>query len=392
MLIGIDARFAVHNRRGIGNYTLKLVINLAKIDANNEYIIYIDKEDVDKVLPQKSNFKIKKIFPSNYLVWEQLALPIQAKRDNIDILHCTGNTAPIYVGRKTILIITIHDVMFLKNYSQLPKSSSLYQRWGRIYRKTIIPRVVKNAFKIITVSRFSKNDIIKHLLNLSEDKIAIVYEAVDETFGVLGKNDTSTASKRKIGENYILTLGGIDPRKNTELVIKKFIELKNENNINEKLLIVGIPNWKQTKFYNIVQESNFKEDIIFADFVSEDDLMLLYNGASIFLYPSLYEGFGMPLLEAMASGTPVVTSNVTSMPEIAGNAAFLINPTNGEELKAAVMKLLNDENLRNNLIARGLKQAKKYSWIKMAKKTLAIYESVYKERSAKNYAGSFITI
>jgi glycosyltransferase involved in cell wall biosynthesis len=106
--------------------------------------------------------------------------------------------------------------------------------------------------------------------------------------------------------------------------------------------------------------------------------MLLYNGASIFLYPSLYEGFGIPPLEAMACGAPVVTSNVTSMPEIAGDAAFLINPNNGEELKAAVMKLLNDENLRNNLIARGLKQAKEYSWIKMAKKTLAIYESVYK--------------
>jgi len=378
--IGIDARFAVHKRRGIGNYALKLVDNLARIDSSNEYVIYIDKEDVNKVLPQKSNFKIKKISPSNYLVWEQIVLPVHAKKDGVDILHCTGNTAPILLDKRIRLVISVHDVMYLKDYSELPRSASRYQRMGRLYRKAVVPKTVSRLSMVLTVSEFSKKDIMRHIPELDGDRIEVVYEAASENSGQVDKILALQKIRNKFGIdcNYILTLGALDPRKNTELVIKKFIELKNESNINDKLLVVGIPNWKQTKFYNIVRESDFKEGVIFADFVSEDDLMLLYNGASIFLYPSLYEGFGMPLLEAMACGTPVVTSNVASMPEIAGDAAFLINPNSGEELKAAVMKLLNDENLRNNLIARGLKQAKGYSWIKMAQRTLAIYESIYK--------------
>ena len=379
MIIGIDARFAIHNRRGIGNYALKLIQNLAEIDDRNEYIIYIDKEDVDNILPQKGNFRIKKIFPSNYLVWEQIILPVHATRDGIDILHCTGNTAPIFLDKRIKLVSTIHDVMFLKDYFELPKSASYYQRCGRLYRKAVVPRTISHLSMVLTISEFSKKDIMNHIPQLDNNRIKVVYSAANEGFGQIDKILALQKIKNKfdIDCNYILTLGALDPRKNTEFVIKTFIELKNESNINEKLLIVGVPNWKQTKFYNIVQKSNFKKDIIFTDFISEDDLILLYNGASIFLYPSLYEGFGMPLLEAMACGTPVITSNVTSMPEIAGDAAFLINPNNGQELKAAVMRLLNDENLRNNLITRGLKQAKEYSWLKTAKKTMAIYETLY---------------
>lgn len=394
MRIGIDARFAVHKRRGIGNYALKLVDNLARIDSSNEYVLYIDKEDVDKVLPRKSNFKIKKISPSNYLVWEQIVLPVHAKKDGVDVLHCTGNTAPILLDKRIRLIISLHDVMYLKDYSELPKSVSRYQRMGRLYRKAIVPKAVSRLSVALTVSEFSKKDIMRHIPKLDGDRIEVVYEAANESYSQIDKISALQKIRNKFGieSNYILTLGALDPRKNTELVIKKFIELKNESNINEILLVVGIPNWKQTGFYNIVRESGLEEDIIFTDFVSEDELVLLYNGASMFLYPSLYEGFGMPLLEAMACGTPVITSNVSSMPEIAGDAAFLINPDNGKELKAAVLKLLNDKNLRNNLIARGLKRAKEYSWVKTATKTLAIYESIYKEQSAENCAGSFITI
>lgn len=379
MKIGIDARFAVHKRRGIGNYVLKLVDNLAGIDNSNEYVLYIDKEDVDKVLPQKSNFKIKKISPSNYLVWEQIILPLYAKKDRLDVLHCTGNTAPLFLDKRIALVISLHDVMYLKDYSQLPKSLSRYQRMGRLYRKAIVPKAVNRLSMALTVSGFSKKDIMRHIPQLDGDRIEVVYEAANESYSQIDKVSALRKIRNKFGIecNYILTLGALDPRKNTELVIKKFIELKNESDINEKLFVVGLPNWKQTGFYNIVRESGFEEDIIFTGFVSEDELVLLYNGASVFLYPSLYEGFGMPLLEAMACGTPVITSNVSSMPEIAGDAALLINPDNGEELKAAVLKLLNDKNLRNDLITRGLKRARQFSWAKMAEDTLAVYDTVY---------------
>ncbi|MBT9150339.1 MAG: D-inositol 3-phosphate glycosyltransferase [candidate division WS2 bacterium] len=381
MRIGIDARFAVHNRRGIGNYTLKLIQNLAEIDIKNEYILYTDIDDSNNVLPKKDNFKTKKIFPSNYFLWEQISLPIQAKRDAVEILHCTGNTAPILLDRRIKLVSSIMDVMYLKDYSELPRSASLYQRMGRLYRKVVVPRTAGRISMVLTISEFSKKDIMKHIPEFDNNRIKVVYLAANESFGQVDKILALQKIRNKFGIdcNYILTLGAADPRKNTELVIKKFIELKEENDIKEKLLIVGIPNWKQTKFYDIVQESNFKKDVMFTDFVSEDDMILLYNGASMFLYPSLYEGFGMPVLEAMACGVPVITSNITSMPEIAGDAAILINPRNPEELKNSILTLLNDKKLRNDLRERGFRQAKKFSWKKMAKETLEIYESLRNE-------------
>jgi glycosyltransferase involved in cell wall biosynthesis len=381
--IGIDARFTVHNRRGIGNYTLNLIRGLAEIDSHNEYILYIDKDDSENILPKQDNFKIKKLLPSNYLVWEQFVLPMQVKKDGVDILHCTGNTAPIFISRSIKIVLTICDVMYLKKYSELPKSVSCYQRIGRLYRKLIVPRTISHVSMVLTISDFSKEDILKHIPQLDKDRIKVVYLAANEGFGQINKISDLQKIKNKFGIDcdYILILGATDPRKNIELAIKTFIELKKESKIDEKLLIIGVPDWRRTRFYSIIRESPFAEDIIFAEFVFEDELALLYRGASMFLYPSLYEGFGMPILEAMICGTPVITSNVTSIPEIAGDAAFLINPNNAEELKKSMLKLLNDESLRNKLVQRGFERAPKFSWRKTAVETLAIYETVYKVRS-----------
>jgi len=383
MKIGIDARFAIHNRRGIGNYTLRLIRHLAEIDIRNEYILYIDRGDVENVLPKQDNFRIKKLRPANYLIWEQVALPMQAKKDGLDILHCTGNTAPLYLDKNIKLILTIPDVMYLKPYSILPRSPSLYQRLGRTYRKIIVPKAIKNVSSVITISNFSKKDIMEHIPLIKEDSISVIYLAADNSFRGVNKNEAITKLKEKFGINgsYMLAFGGIDPRKNTELIINMFIESKGKEQINEKLVIVGIPNWKQTKFYNVVQKSECRDNIIFTNFVSEEDLVLLYNSASVFLYPSLYEGFGIPPLEAMACGVPVITSNTTSIPEVVGNAALLINPRDGEDIKKALLSLLNDEMLRKDLIKRGLEQVKKFSWGKMAEETLEVYNSVYRGES-----------
>lgn len=381
MLIGIDARFAVHKRRGIGKYTLRLIRQLAEMDNRNEYIMYIDREDAENVLPKQNNFKAKKILPPNYLVWEQVLLPRQAKKDRVQILHCTGNTAPTYLDKKIKLILTILDVMYLKDYSELPQSSSVYQRLGRAYRKIIVPRAIKNVSKVITISNFSKNDIMKHFPALKEDMITVVYLAADETFGVFDKNDASAKVRDKLGiiGSYILTLGAVDPRKNTELVIKIFREFKDENKIREKLVIVGIPNWKKTKFYSMVQESPYKKDIIFTDFIAEEDLVLLYNCATVFLYPSLYEGFGLPTLEAMACGVPVITSSSGAISEMVSDAALLVNTHSGDEIKHALVTLLGSDELRQDLVKKGFERVKNFSWRKMAENTLRIYESVFRE-------------
>lgn len=381
MIIGIDARFAVRNRRGIGNYTLSLIHGLAEIDSHNEYILYIDKNDSENILPKQGNFKIKKLLPSNYLVWEQFILPMQVKKDGINILHCTGNTAPIFLSRSIKLVLTIHDVAYLKPYSVVPKSPYLHQRLGRMYRRNVVPRVIKRANMVITVSEFAKKDILNSFSTRNSKMVCVIYESSSKMLRSIPKKEAQSFCKSKYGitGKYVLNVGGRDPQKNTAFIVTNLLKLKLEGKLSEQIVIVGFSNWQKSDIYKAVEMSEYREDFKFIDFADQSHLMQLYNGAEVFIFLSLYESFGIPLLEAMACGVPVVASITGAIPEIAGDAALLINPDNGQELKAAMMKLLNDENLRNNLIARGLKQAKEYSWMKTAKKTLAIYESVYKE-------------
>jgi len=378
MIIGIDARFAVRKRRGIGNYSLKLILNLAEIDSKNQYILYIDRDDTEVVLPDRSNFCIKKLTPGNYFIWEQISLPLHVKKDNLDILHCLGNTAPLFIPSSVKLISSIHDVMYLKDYTDFPQSYSLYQNLGRIYRKLIVPRTVRQLSKVITVSEFSKDDILLHLKSLQDKNIYVTHESANERFKFLRNEKCYDDIKSKYGikHDFIFTLGATDPRKNTERVIKTFLELKSEGSISEQLVISGLPSWKTTPFCSMVQKSKFKNDIVFLDFVSEDELVCLYNYAKVFLYPSLYEGFGLPPLEAMSCGVPVITSNITSIPEIVEDAAILINPHDDEELKDALLLMLRDENIRSDYIERGFNQVKKFSWRRMATETLEIYNTL----------------
>ena len=382
MRIGIDARFAVHKRRGIGNYTSKLIHHLADIDRRNEYILYIDSSNAANVLPEQANVRIQRIRPSNYPTWEQLLLPARAKKDNIDILHSTGNTAPIYLNRRIRQVATIHDVMYLENRSALPRSTSWYQTCGRIYRKMVVPRMAGRLSALITVSNFCKKKIARHLTHLAADNIAVIYEAGNDRCRPLDKHYARAEIKKKydIPCGYILTLGGIDPRKNTKLMIETYIRLKSERSIDEKLVIVGIPNWNHTRFNSMVVQSACRDDVIFTDFIDDDELVLLYNCAAAFLYPSLYEGFGLPPLEAMACGVPVISSDTTSIPEIVGDAAILIDPTDREQLRKALLNLINNKSLAERLISRGFRRARKFSWRKMAEETLNIYESLLEQK------------
>ncbi len=382
MKIGIDARFAVHNRRGIGNYTSKLIHHLADMDHTNEYILYIDAKNNGNRLPEQANVKTRIIRPFNYPMWEQLVLPAQARKDNIDILHSTGNTAPIYLNSRIKQVATIHDVMYLEKRSALPRSASWRQACGRIYRKMVVPRTVQRFSAVITDSDFCRREIARYLPALTADGITVIYLAGNDACRPVDKSYAWAKIRKKhgIANSYILTLGGIDPRKNTRFVIDKYVELRSRGLIDQKLVIVGIPNWRRTRFNDVVMQSGCRDDIILTDFLDDDELVLLYNCAAVFLYPSLYEGFGLPPLESMACGTPVIASNVTSIPEIVGDAAILIDPTDGDRLKKALLELLSNERLRRQLISRGFRWARKFSWRKMAEQTLAVYESVYKEQ------------
>ena len=372
MIIGIDARFALGKRRGIGNYTLNLISNLAKIDRINQYILYVDRNDEEQILPKQANIVVNVLKPRIYPVWEQLVLPIQAFRDKVDVLHCTGNTFPIWNIQKLTVLVTIHDVMFLK---QELKFGSWYQFLGNKYRAFIVGNFSHIPSSIITVSQFSKQDLLNTVRKLVPEIVFHTYESHDPLFSKSDKYQSKAILKSELGLDspYILALGAIDPRKNTRNIIRVFGNLKKKYGINYKLVIVGISKRNHSIFNDLINSLDLQESILLTSFVSTDILAALYQCSTIFLYPSSYEGFGIPLLEAMASGTPIISSNVTSIPEIVGDAGILIEPTNLSQLEESIMKLLSDQLLRADLISKGLKRVKDFSWESMAMKTLEIY-------------------
>lgn len=376
MRIGIDGRFALRQRRGIGRYTLNLINELSSMDSEHQYIIYVDRDDLEGVLPSRPNFRITKLVPSSYVLWEQLILPYHAKRDALDVLHCTGNTAPLILDKNIILVTTVHDVMFLKARDLLPASSSLYQRLGRMYRFSLIPHVLRRSQRVITVSEFSKQDIKDNFQWLPQKNIQVTYEAYDKLFTTSnGGEFESIRSKLGITKSYIFTLGGLDERKNTERVLQSFNQLRRGCSLELQLVVGGIPSWKNTRFNEISTKLEYGHDVIFTDFLTETELITLYKNALMFLYPSLYEGFGLPPLEAMSCGVPVVSSNVTSIPEIVADAALLVDPRNVKELSDAMHQIITNLSLRNELIERGYVRSKEFSWVKMAEETLSVYDA-----------------
>ena len=369
MKIGIDARFTIDNRRGIGNYSLNLINELSKLDKLNDYILYIHKIDSKNILPNKNNFRVKVITCSNYFIWEQFIVPIHLKNDKIDIFHSLGNTSPIFISSGIHQIVTLHDVIFFKKEFS---SSSIYQKIGNIYRKYIVHFLYYKNIFWITVSNFSKADII-HTLGKPINDILVTWGSynkleIDSNIILTDNSDGNTS--------FILALGGEDLRKNTMLVVKVFFELR-KNGYYGNLRIVGYKKWRESKAFDFVKENGIDKFVEFKDYVSDNELSYLYSNADYFLYPSLYEGFGIPPLEAMSLGCPVVTSNLTSIPEIVGDAGVLINPFDQDEIVKACLRLMEEEGLRQEKITKGFNRVLMFSWTNMAKQTLCHYKYVF---------------
>lgn len=383
MKIGIDARLALRKRRGIGRVLLNLINHLSMIDRKNQYILYLEKEDTDCILPTADNITKRVLPPQIYPLWEQISLPIACKIDKVDVLHCPANTGPVVVPRSVKLIVTLHDVMFLKPYSEIPLSSNTYQNLGRVYRRLCTKLLRKRADYFITDSEWSRQDI-QQLLGIPRNRIAVIPCGVDDYF-LQGTERDCKAILNQLGIDFkfIFHLGGISPNKNTIGAIKAYSMLIKVPQYRDLHLVVGgISPRTNNQITWLVKQNRWEKLIKFLGYITDEELKCLYKGAELFLFPSLYEGFGLPALEAMACGTPVVASNRSSIPEVVGEAGLLVDPTDLKAISNAMKIILQDEDLRVKLKNEGRARAMEFNWETAAKEVIQVYRKAQMKRYA----------
>jgi glycosyltransferase involved in cell wall biosynthesis len=344
----INSRFLTQKITGTQRYAIEISKQLSKLLEN---AVFIAPENIiHKELASK--LQVKTVGKLTGHLWEQIELPVYLKKQGNPLLLNLVNTAPLFYKNQ---IVTIHDLAFLR-YPQWFSKKFYY------FYKFLIPKVVKSSRRIITVSEFSKKEIIS-ILNVPEKKVEVVYNAVSEKF----KYDPSITK-----ENYILAVSSLDPRKNFKNLILAFKKL---NLKDYGLIIVGSENkvFSNTEIKDLIKEI---PNVEFTGYVSDDKLVKLYQQAKLFVYPSLYEGFGLPPLEAMACGTPVVVSNTASLPEVCGDAAYYVNPYDVNDIAKGIEIVLKDDELQKELMQKGLKMVKLFSWEKSAKKIINIIEGL----------------
>ena len=363
--ISLEIQWAVGPKTGVGWYIFNIVKGLVqnnKNDYTGEFINFMNRHNVKEQINYNIKIKQNKLIP--YKIYNILTQKLKISHNFLlgtksDIYHFFNFTIPKNIKGK--IIITIYDTVFFTVPETMGDMKTISE-----YRYA-----AEKSDLIITISESAKSDIIKHF-NVSEEKIKIVTPGID--LHKYSKSELENIRKKyNLPQNYILYLGTIEPRKNIERIVKSFKRYKQEINDDLKLVIVGKKGWKYDNIMKLIESMG--TDIIITGYIDEEDKVPIYKLAQIFVFPSLYEGFGMPILEAMASGTPVITSNISSMPEVAGNAGILVDPFDENEIFGAYKKILSDEKLKKEMVQRGLEQTKKFEW----KKSVEILEKIYEE-------------
>jgi glycosyltransferase involved in cell wall biosynthesis len=377
LAIGIDARLINGNRRGMGNVLYNILKRL-KVYYNGKIYLFFDKNVEKQLYTELSNlgYEIIVLENSNYIWWEQVLFRLNIPND-VEIVWFPFNTGTIFL-RKVKKILTLHDVMFMKSHKVLPYPKNMYQLLGRMYRKLIAPIIANQSDKIITISEAAKQDILIEIPKLMNNKIDVVYNGCSKDPKNLKLTEWQDFKhKNQIADEFILCLGASDPRKNTLYTIEVFNAFIRKNSLtNLQLVVCGVANWAESIYYKKVKELGIESQVRFLDYVPVEYLDLLYSKAKIFLFLSYYEGFGLPILESMAFGTPVVTTDVTSMPEIAGDAAIKTSYKDLDTTVKDIEKVYFNEELYNELINKGKERVKLFTWESTAKQIAQILDEV----------------
>ncbi|MDD3037757.1 glycosyltransferase family 1 protein [Bacteroides sp.] len=371
MKIAIEAqRIFRSNKHGMDFVALETIRELQKIDKKNEYFIFVTPGE-DRCLKESDNFHIIELSCPTYPLWEQVALPRAVKRIMPDLLHCTSNTAPLHCP--VPLILTLHDIIYLEKRQS--SSKSWYQEMGWHYRRLVVPRILPHCNKIITVSQFECQRI-REVLHLPDEQLVAVYNGYNPYFSPFPA--ASDIIRKYIETNdYLFFLGNTDPKKNTPRMLKAYSLYLKQSEQKRPLLIADLKEDYIDSILDSEQLTAIKPYLRFPGYIPNIDLANIYNGAFAFLYPSLRESFGIPILEAMACGTPVIAGNISAMPEIAGEDACLADPFSPEDIARHIIRLEKDKLFYQEQVKYGLKRCQLFSWNKTAEKLLEIYSEQY---------------
>ncbi|MBU0981947.1 glycosyltransferase family 4 protein [Patescibacteria group bacterium] len=371
MRIGIDARMYSTEFTGIGRYVFELARNLAKVDKKNEYVLFMNKPEYDAYEPPNKRFSKVLVNAKHYSYAEQIRYPSILRKAKLDLMHFTHFNAPMLYRRPSL--VTIHDLTL--SFFPGKKMNSGFQRFS--YNK-VLRSILKHSKKIIAVSENTKMDL-EEVAGAFPDKIEVIYEGVNENFGPRGVKEENEGVLKKYGitKNYLLYTGVWRGHKNLVNLIKAFSILHQDETFDAQLVITGADDPYYPEIKRTVKELELENNTIFTGLVSEEELVALYQEARVFVFPSLYEGFGLPPLEAMRCGTPVAASKTSCIPEVCGeDNALFFDPYDPTEMADSINKIWINEELRGELRDRGLKWSKKFSWEKMAEKTLSVYEGL----------------
>lgn len=377
MNIGVDCRTMLNpqngEKAGVGHYTYYLVKNLLKIDKKNIYYLFFDHRFINLKEFQQKNVKIirfplsqyKKYLPfgySHYFVAKYIA------NYHLDVFHAPANILPLNFKGKSV--VTIHDLAIYKHPEWFPPKQ-------KFSTKISVPQSVNKANKIIAISESTKKDLI-NILNVASEEIKVVYEGFTQDPKLNKKYIEQVKNKYKIKNNFILHLGTLEPRKNAALLIKAFDDLvceKFKKYKDYELILAGVKGWKYKPIFQAISAAKCGR-VRYIGYISQKEKMALLTSATCFAFPSLWEGFGLPALEAISLKTPVLTSNISSLPEVVGKAGVLVDPYKISSIKNGLHKILSDKRVIKRFTAQCKKQAKKFSWQKCAKETLVVYKQI----------------
>jgi glycosyltransferase involved in cell wall biosynthesis len=366
MKIGIDCRMYSPAFTGIGRYVLELTENLQKIDHENEYVLFFNDPEFRHYKPKSERIKKVLVNAQHYSLAEQIRFPRILKKEKLDLMHFTHFNAPIFYNRP--FVTTIHDLTLT-----LFPGQKMTSPFHRLAYHAVIKHAVKKARKVIAVSKNTKNDL-KKFLGVKKDKVEVIYEGVNPEFKET-KGHRIEIVRKKYGliKPFLLYTGVFRSHKNLVNLIKAFNILKKSYKLDSNLVITGREDKHYPEIKNTIDELKLRDDVVLPGLVPEEDLISLYSAAEVYVFPSLYEGFGLPPLEAMKCGTPVACSHASCMPEICGNAAAYFDPEDISDMAKQIHKVYTDPHLQKQLIKNGHQQVNKYSWEKMAQETLKLY-------------------